>query len=261
MLGRILNAIEETGTELPSLRHLSYGGGRMPLELVERTLTDMPHIDLVNAYGLTETSSTIAMLTPDEHREAFASDEPGHPGAARLGRASPSVPRGGGARHRRRACPGGREGRNLGARRAGGRRVRRQQRADRRRLVPHPGCRLVRRARLPLRRRPARRRDRARGGEHLARRDRRGAHAAHRRRRGCGHRHPRRRVGRGGGGGRRPAPQRRRRPRPTCRSGSRSACAPPKCRASSLSATSSPTRRRASCCDGCCGTSCPTAGS
>ena len=76
MLGRILNAIEETGTELPSLRHLSYGGGRMPLELVERTLTDMPHIDLVNAYGLTETSSTIAMLTPDEHREAFASDEP-----------------------------------------------------------------------------------------------------------------------------------------------------------------------------------------
>jgi acyl-CoA synthetase (AMP-forming)/AMP-acid ligase II len=76
MLGRILNAIEETGTELPSLRHLSYGGGRMPLELVERTLTDMPHIDLVNAYGLTETSSTIAMLTPDEHREAFASDDP-----------------------------------------------------------------------------------------------------------------------------------------------------------------------------------------
>ncbi len=76
MLGRILNAIEETNTELPSLRHLSYGGGRMPLELVERTLTDMPHIDLVNAYGLTETSSTIAMLTPDEHREAFASDDP-----------------------------------------------------------------------------------------------------------------------------------------------------------------------------------------
>jgi fatty-acyl-CoA synthase len=36
----------------------------------------MPHIGLVNAYGLTETSSTIAMLTPDEHREAFASDDP-----------------------------------------------------------------------------------------------------------------------------------------------------------------------------------------
>jgi fatty-acyl-CoA synthase len=33
-------------------------------------------VDLVNAYGLTETSSTIAMLTPDDHREAFASDDP-----------------------------------------------------------------------------------------------------------------------------------------------------------------------------------------
>jgi acyl-CoA synthetase (AMP-forming)/AMP-acid ligase II len=76
MLGRILQAVEESGIEPAALRHLSYGGGRMPLELVERTLRDMPHIDLVNAYGLTETSSTIAMLTPDEHREAFASDDP-----------------------------------------------------------------------------------------------------------------------------------------------------------------------------------------
>ncbi len=73
MLGRILDAAEDAGVELDALRHLSYGGGRMPLELVERTLRDMPHVDLVNAYGLTETSSTIAMLTPDEHREAFAS--------------------------------------------------------------------------------------------------------------------------------------------------------------------------------------------
>ena len=76
MLGRILEAVEETGIEPAALRHLSYGGGRMPLELVERTLRDMPHVDLVNAYGLTETSSTIAMLTPDEHREAFASADP-----------------------------------------------------------------------------------------------------------------------------------------------------------------------------------------
>jgi acyl-CoA synthetase (AMP-forming)/AMP-acid ligase II len=76
MLGRILQAVEEVGAEPPALRHLSYGGGRMPLELVERTLRDLPHVDLVNAYGLTETSSTIAMLTPDDHREAFASDDP-----------------------------------------------------------------------------------------------------------------------------------------------------------------------------------------
>jgi acyl-CoA synthetase (AMP-forming)/AMP-acid ligase II len=75
MLGRILDAVESVGAAPPALRHLSYGGGRMPLELVERTLRDLPSVDLVNAYGLTETSSTIAMLTPDDHREAFASSD------------------------------------------------------------------------------------------------------------------------------------------------------------------------------------------
>ena len=39
-------------------------------------MRDLPQVDLVNAYGLTETSSTIAMLTPDDHREAFGSDDP-----------------------------------------------------------------------------------------------------------------------------------------------------------------------------------------
>ncbi len=90
MLGRILDAVERSGTTLPALRHLSYGGGRMPLELVERTLRDMPQIDLVNAYGLTETSSTIAMLTPDDHREAFASEDPAV--RARLGSVGRPLP-------------------------------------------------------------------------------------------------------------------------------------------------------------------------
>ncbi len=92
MLGRILDAAEAAGVTLSTLRHLSYGGGRMPTELVERTLRDMPHVDLVNAYGLTETSSTIAMLTPDEHREAFASDDPAVRGRlASVGRPLPSL--------------------------------------------------------------------------------------------------------------------------------------------------------------------------
>ena len=90
MLGRILAAMEDEVVELPALRHLSYGGGRMPLELVERTLRDMPQVDLVNAYGLTETSSTIAMLTPDDHREAFASDDPAV--RARLGSVGRPLP-------------------------------------------------------------------------------------------------------------------------------------------------------------------------
>jgi acyl-CoA synthetase (AMP-forming)/AMP-acid ligase II len=79
MLERILDVIEGEGAAsegLPTLRHLSYGAGRMPLVTIERALRLLPTVDLVNAYGLTETSSTIAVLTPDDHREAAASAEP-----------------------------------------------------------------------------------------------------------------------------------------------------------------------------------------
>jgi fatty-acyl-CoA synthase len=76
MLGRILEVLVERDEQLPALRHLSYGGGRMPMALVERALEQLPHVGLVNAYGLTETSSTIAVLGPDDHREAIGSSEP-----------------------------------------------------------------------------------------------------------------------------------------------------------------------------------------
>ncbi|HWB35382.1 MAG TPA: class I adenylate-forming enzyme family protein, partial [Rugosimonospora sp.] len=76
MLERILDVLGSTGERLPALRHLSYGGGRMPLPVVERALTLLPHVDFVNAYGLTETSSTIAVLTAEDHRTAIASPDP-----------------------------------------------------------------------------------------------------------------------------------------------------------------------------------------
>ena len=68
MLGRIAEAIGIGGAAPGALRHLSYGGGRMPPSLIERALDLMPNVAFVNAYGLTETSSTIAILTPDDHR-------------------------------------------------------------------------------------------------------------------------------------------------------------------------------------------------
>lgn len=76
MLRRILDVMERRGDRLPTLRHLAYGGGRMPLPVVERAMRVLPHVDLVNAYGLTETSSTIAVLGPEDHREAFAGHDP-----------------------------------------------------------------------------------------------------------------------------------------------------------------------------------------
>ena len=75
MLARI-NAVVAEGIDLPALRHLSYGGGRMPLPVIEQTMRLLPHAGFVNAYGLTETSSSVAILGPDDHRAAIASDDP-----------------------------------------------------------------------------------------------------------------------------------------------------------------------------------------
>lgn len=76
MLQRILDEMERSRTGLPSLRHVSYGGGRMPLAVIERAMRLLPDVDFVNAYGLTETSSTIAVLGPEDHRKAFQSGDP-----------------------------------------------------------------------------------------------------------------------------------------------------------------------------------------
>jgi acyl-CoA synthetase (AMP-forming)/AMP-acid ligase II len=88
MLARIMDAPGDLS--VPSLRTLAYGGARMPARVIERALTAWPHVDFVNAYGLTETSSTIAVLGPEEHRAALATDDP-HV-RARLGSAGRAVP-------------------------------------------------------------------------------------------------------------------------------------------------------------------------
>ena len=91
MLGRILDVLESTGERLPALRHLSYGGGRMPVSVIERALSLLPHVDFVNAYGLTETSSTIAILGPEDHRLAFSGGAEQRRRLGSVGRPLPSV--------------------------------------------------------------------------------------------------------------------------------------------------------------------------
>lgn len=76
MLARIITRMDETGnTELPSVQSIAYGGGRMPPELIARALELFPTTNFTNAYGLTETSSTVALLTPDDHRIAHQSED------------------------------------------------------------------------------------------------------------------------------------------------------------------------------------------
>lgn len=76
MLGRVLDVMDQRGDAVPHLRALSYGGGRMPTVVVERAMRRLPHVDFVNAYGLTETSSTISILDPESHRAALGADDP-----------------------------------------------------------------------------------------------------------------------------------------------------------------------------------------
>lgn len=75
MLDRIVSALSEEPVPLPTLRNLAYGGSKVALPLVRRALELLPDVGFVNAYGLTETSSTIAVLGPDDHRAALASDD------------------------------------------------------------------------------------------------------------------------------------------------------------------------------------------
>jgi acyl-CoA synthetase (AMP-forming)/AMP-acid ligase II len=75
MLDRIVTVLETTETALPKLRTLAYGGSKVALPLVRKALSLLPEVGFVNAYGLTETSSTIAVLTPEDHRVALASTD------------------------------------------------------------------------------------------------------------------------------------------------------------------------------------------
>ncbi|MFC4942906.1 class I adenylate-forming enzyme family protein [Pseudonocardia sp. GCM10023141] len=94
MLARIMERPDLDSADLdrtlPALRSLAYGGARMPPRVIDAALREWPHVGFVNAYGLTETSSTITVLGPAEHRAALASDDADV--RARLGSAGRAVP-------------------------------------------------------------------------------------------------------------------------------------------------------------------------
>jgi acyl-CoA synthetase (AMP-forming)/AMP-acid ligase II len=93
MLARVVEHLEESGGlegGAFKLRSLAYGGARIAPTVLEKALVAFPETGFVNAYGLTETSSTIAVLGPDDHRNAMNSDDPVW--RARLSSAGRAVP-------------------------------------------------------------------------------------------------------------------------------------------------------------------------
>jgi acyl-CoA synthetase (AMP-forming)/AMP-acid ligase II len=95
MLARVVAELRACGAvsaETPTLRSLAYGGARMPRPVLEDALRLFPTTGFVNAYGLTETASSIAVLGPGDHRSAIESPDPAvRERLASVGRPLPGV--------------------------------------------------------------------------------------------------------------------------------------------------------------------------
>jgi acyl-CoA synthetase (AMP-forming)/AMP-acid ligase II len=91
MLARIVEALEADGGSLPTLRALSYGGARTPATVLRRAMELLADVSFTNAYGLTETSSTIAVLGPDDHAAARRGDAAAIDRLSSAGKVLPTV--------------------------------------------------------------------------------------------------------------------------------------------------------------------------
>lgn len=76
MLARLVALVGDRDAQVPTLRSLAYGGARTPRAVLEQALQVFPETGFVGAYGLTETASSIAVLGPEDHREAQSASDP-----------------------------------------------------------------------------------------------------------------------------------------------------------------------------------------
>ncbi|MBI1817140.1 MAG: long-chain-fatty-acid--CoA ligase [Deltaproteobacteria bacterium] len=69
MLKQLIDHPDFATCDLSSLQNLSYGGAAMPFPVIRRALEMFPKtVGFVNAFGQTETTSTLTVLGPDDHR-------------------------------------------------------------------------------------------------------------------------------------------------------------------------------------------------
>ena len=67
MLKRLMDRPAFKDYDLSSLRVITYGAAPMPLEVIKKAIVEFPNTRFINAFGQTETASTITMLPPDAH--------------------------------------------------------------------------------------------------------------------------------------------------------------------------------------------------
>lgn len=69
MLKQLIDHPDFSQYDLGSLENLSYGGAAMPFPVIRRAIERFPAgVGFVNAFGQTETTSTLTVLGPDDHR-------------------------------------------------------------------------------------------------------------------------------------------------------------------------------------------------
>jgi acyl-CoA synthetase (AMP-forming)/AMP-acid ligase II len=76
MVKQLIDHPEFHRFDLSSLQNLSYGGAAMPFPVVRRAIELFPKsVGFVNAFGQTETTSTLTVLGPDDHRLEGTAEE------------------------------------------------------------------------------------------------------------------------------------------------------------------------------------------
>ncbi len=69
MMKQVLDEPAFAKTDFSSLTNLAYGGAPMPIAVIRRAIEAFPkNVGFVNAYGQTETTSSLTVLGPDDHR-------------------------------------------------------------------------------------------------------------------------------------------------------------------------------------------------
>ncbi len=67
MLKQIVDHPDYGKYDLSSMQVITYGAAPMPLEVIKKAMDVFPGVSFINAFGQTETASTITTLSPEDH--------------------------------------------------------------------------------------------------------------------------------------------------------------------------------------------------
>jgi len=75
MVKQLMDHPDFSKHDLSSLRVITYGAAPMPLEVIKKAVELFPGVSFINAFGQTETASTITTLSPEDHNITGTEEE------------------------------------------------------------------------------------------------------------------------------------------------------------------------------------------